>query len=217
MNLSSLSPIRDRQEPQIEVITMAKATSLSDLAAQLVMASVGLCELALRAELTDVPLDLGKVCYQLEQHAQDVAGLAEEISKADQVIRERQPVARTLQDGRPWGTSAVNEETDPQSHMTPTLTLTLHQLLALSGTRAQTANGIPYLDGVANVVGRGGPYVAGRPKARGPSRQAREMEIAAFQQACSSCGAAPAQPCTTNSGRVMASVHKPRLAGTLRG
>ncbi|MEU7855124.1 hypothetical protein [Nonomuraea sp. NPDC049141] len=175
------------------------ATNLPDLASNLMMAAVGLRELVLQAEVVTSPLELGPVCYKVEESAQLLETFADQISKADRVIREGQPVARTLHDGMPWGDAAE-----------PGAVLTLHQLLALAGSRHRSEDSIPYLDGVRSAA-QAEPYVSSRVWRSSSTREQRERLVAAYRQACSTCRAVPGRPCVTKSGRVMTEVHQPRL------
>ncbi|MEV0589442.1 hypothetical protein [Nonomuraea sp. NPDC050310] len=180
--------------------TPGDAATLPDLAADLVMISVALRQLALRAERLNVPLEMGKTCTELELQAQSAADVADRLSRAHSIIQERQPVSSHLQDGSVWGDHAP----------APKNVLTLAQLLALSGTRHRSAGGIAYLDAVKAAPV---PFSSQRAKALQDPDERRAREIAAFDNPCPTCGATPQRPCVTKTGRVMAHTHKPRPDG----
>lgn len=70
--------------------------TLDELATHLSAARVWLRQLAVAAERPAVPVELGKLCDELDRMAKDLGDRAAELAKTDAVIRDERPLPRTL-------------------------------------------------------------------------------------------------------------------------
>ncbi|WP_433330093.1 hypothetical protein [Spirillospora sp. CA-294931] len=213
-----------------EHLRAGERITLDELAVHLNAAALWLRQLAIAAETPDVPVDLGgNVCDYLDSQAKQLSNLSERVAQLDQTIADRVPLASTLPDGAPWGArahQARDERPDARLVIIPTMEQVLglvrwHQATRVFGDLpARPArqrppsplltNGIPYLDGLADL-----PDLEHWESPRAARRREAQRQAAiqgqALQEDCSTCQAAPGAHCRTRNGRIAEAVHRPRI------
>ncbi|MDX3106057.1 zinc finger domain-containing protein [Nonomuraea angiospora] len=185
---------------------------LDEIAVELDAIAVRLRELSVAAERPSVPVELRKLCDQLDSYATGVDGLAQSLAETDAIISENRPLRPTFSPGRPWGLRALETPPDSSGKRSPTV-LSNWQICSLARPLRwgePEEPGIPYLTGIAGL-----PGLERWESTRAADRRAAERVVAIRQEAarqpCTSCSAEPGKPCTTRTGRVAEMFHRPRL------
>jgi hypothetical protein len=190
--------------------------TLDELATHLSAVRVWLRQLAVAAERPAVPVELGKLCDELDRMAEDVGDRAAELAKVDAVIQDGRPLPRTMFGGNePWGAAAHGADPDKAKYGKRLSTvLSFHQILRLAYDempwRADQAEpGISYLEGLEGLPGLDRWE---SPRAARRRAQEREQRIQAQtrQEVCPTCHAEPGGECRTRTGRLAELDHKPR-------
>ncbi|MFE9099792.1 zinc finger domain-containing protein [Actinomadura geliboluensis] len=211
-----------------EHLRAGERITLDELAVHLNAAAVWLRQLAVAAETPAVPVDLGKnLSDELDHMARRLEEAGFDVGELDAVITSRTPLAPTLPDGSPWGARAVDADA---SRAKPVVIATMRQILGMARWHQQTRtlvelparpqrqrtpspaapDGIPYLDGIDGVPGLE-QWESPRAAERRARARAAAIQVQARQTQCTTCDAAPGDPCRTKTNRVAETYHRPRV------
>ncbi|MEV7805078.1 hypothetical protein AB0O28_19215 [Microbispora sp. NPDC088329] len=187
--------------------------TLDDLAVQLDAIAVWARSLAIEAETPRVPIELGdNVCDRLDAIGKELAGLARDVAKADQVISEWHPLRPFLHANEPWGARAHGSDRDKWGKRLSTV-LSLRQILWLASDDLPWRDeqpGIPYLEGLQGLPGLE-EWESPRAARRREAERQAAIQKQALQEHCDSCKAEPGRQCVTRNGRVAEMFHRPRI------
>ncbi|MDB4873450.1 MAG: hypothetical protein JWL97_4454, partial [Gemmatimonadales bacterium] len=159
---------------------------------------------------------------QLDQAAERLVEKAAVVAEVDAIIAEGRPLRPFFSGQQPWGARAHGSDRAEFGKRLSTV-LSHWQINHLAADMAADMGmpwrdeqpGISYLDGIEGLPGLEvweSPRAARR---RAAERQAA-IAVQTLREPCSSCTAAPGNPCMTNGGRLAETPHRPRVTAATR-
>lgn len=189
--------------------------TMEEIVTQLSAAAVWLRQLAVAAERPVVPVELGKLCDELDQMASRLDSNAEALAEVDVIITEDRPLMPTFAGVEPWGAAAHGADPDKTKFGKQLSTvLSPWQIRALARDdmpwRAEQAVELTsYRAGLEGLPGLD-RWESPRAVRRRAEQRERRIRQQSRQEPCTSCGTAPGSQCRTKTGRLADVDHQAR-------